>query len=119
RHVAFLSSVRSARAVHALMELTVDPDIEKEVLPAFVREADTVALALIPVAFAPCGRGDDREAAGRRHRAERMLRMLRDRRRTADVRSAAERYGDAASAAVEALFAVDDTSFYPPFIDQP
>lgn len=110
RHVAFFGAVRSVRAVHALMALADDPEIEREAMPAFLREAATVALALLPLAFAPGSSVD----AWRRHRAERMLRILRERGYELEVRHAAARYGADAVAAVDALYRCDPALFFPP-----
>ncbi|MEZ4253993.1 MAG: hypothetical protein R3B99_37780, partial [Polyangiales bacterium] len=53
KHVRFFSSVRSVRAVHALLELCDDPIVERDALPGLAREAMTVGLALWPIVWAP------------------------------------------------------------------
>lgn len=119
KHVRFLSAVRSVRAVNALLELCDDPLVERDALAGFAREAMTVGIALWPIVLAPDG---PTELA--RHRAERLLGILRRRGLELELRLAASRYGEEANAAADAFMKRDPLLDYAPlptktFFDAP
>lgn len=116
KHTRFLSAVRSVRAVHALLELCDDPIVERDAIAGLAREAMTVGLALWPIVLAPEGSlpKTPREGDLARHRAERLLALLRRRGLELELRLAAARYGDDAKAAADAFLRRDPLLDYAP-----